>query len=470
MKSILLSLFFILALSASGTAQWLHYDKAKDLNDSNVVTTFARSVVVLRNGDTFYASSMGLFKLSRGLWERCLPDSINTFSFITNILKDSKDNLWVASTGGLMYYDTKLKKVTQSFNGKAWASDSTQPPVGLSYNTVKCIAIDSSDGLWLSGYSNGTDFVHFKDGTWTKHQAWTLKESFDYWPIGEAGTACLEVAKDGCLWYSSYTHLVRFDPKTNTRTGWDTLRINNKVITYKNSGRIQIARDGTVWLNVQTDYILTFSPKDSVWNVFDRKEIPNVRPQDAVNTIYCLSAAEDSKGNIWMSVAPDYVLKYTIATKQWKRLQLPDGKYANQGIKTFIEFGLAIDSKDNVWVGTQGEGVFVYTGDATGIEETSKVEGDIYAHTWIFSVVPNPVTKRSTVQLFADPGFRSSLHIGLYSMQGMEVCDLTQNAQINWATGHGTVEITSANLPSGMYLFRVSNGGDNYVSLVTVIQ
>ncbi|MBI3258864.1 MAG: hypothetical protein HYZ54_05250 [Ignavibacteriae bacterium] len=470
MKSYIIFVFTFFTISSSCFTQWLHYDKAKDPNDSNLVIGFARSIVVLKNGDTFYASGMGLFKLSNGLWEKCLPDSLHSFFSITNILKDSKDNIWIACTEGVMYYDTKLKKVTQSFNGRAWAIDSTQPPVDLSYNSVKCIAIDSSDGLWLSGFSNATDLAHFKDGIWTKHPIFTKEEFYNYWPIGEGGSACLEVAKDGCLWYSSYTHLVRFDPKTNIRTGWDTLKIDNKIVTFIYQGRIHIAHDGKIWLNAQTDYILTFSPKDSIWNVFDRKDIPNVRPQDAVNTIFAQSVTEDSKRNIWMTVAPDYLLKYDITIKKWKRLQLPDGKNANQGVKTFILYGLAVDSKDRVWVGTLGEGVFVYTGDATDIKETNEIEGDIYAHTWIFSVVPNPVTKRSSVQLFADPGLRSSFHVGLYSMQGIEVRDLTSVAQIDWTTGHGTVDLISSNLSSGMYLFRVSNGADNYVSLVTVIQ
>lgn len=470
MKKFLFSLILtFVVISTASTAQWLHYDKAVNPKDSNAIRTYNKAIVILKNGEVILGAPNVPHVFSNGLWDAYPPDSLIATAQTVNMVKDSLDNLWVASSYGLKYYDTKLRKLTKHYKGNAWARDTAKSPGDNQfYYLVAGIAVDSNGGLWLSGWSNGYDLAYLKDGKWTLHQVSWPGESPTYAVSGESGNTFIEVEKNGCVWYNSYLGIVRFNPATTTRTFFDTLRIGNDIISFKNAGKIHIARDGTVWLNAQNGYILNFNTKDSLWTVYGRKDIPIVRSEDSYNNIYCRSAAEDAKGNIWMALHPDYLAKFDITTKKWKKMQLPDGRYTD--IKTFLEYGLAVDSKGQVWVGTLGEGVFVYTGDANAVEEIAETEGDNLAHTWIFSVTPNPITKRSNVKFFADPGFRSSVHIGLYSLQGIEMLDLTSTAQINWSTGHGTVEVVAGELPSGVYLFRVSNGGDNYVSLVTIIR
>ncbi|MBK9247898.1 MAG: hypothetical protein IPM69_07255 [Ignavibacteria bacterium] len=470
MKSILI-LFLTLILSNISSAQWLQYDKTVIPSDSLKTMHNAKAIVTLSNGDVICGFQQGIFNYSNGLWDAYPIEPQYPPSYVGSVVtmvKDSYDNLWVATSYGLKHYDTKLRKMTNYYNGKSWAYDSsTFSGNNYEYYMVKSIAMDSSGGLWLTGMSNATAISRLYDGKWTSYTILKDAKEFSiYAPAGEVGSASMEIEKNGTIWYVAYGGIVRFDPKTGNRTLFDTLRIDNKVISFPRAGKIHIARDGKIWMNAQLDYILNFDPKDSVWTVLDRKEIPSIRPDDAERSIFVTSAAEDNQGNLWVTMHPDYLAKYNKSTKKWLKVQLPPGRYADQGVGNFLEYGLTVDKKGQVWVGTRGEGVVVYTGDASSVEEP-KLDNAL-AHTWIFSVVPNPVSKSAKVGIFADPQFQSSFHVGLYSMLGTEVLDVTKEAQIDWDTGRGNVEFNVGHIAEGMYLLRVSNGGDNSVSLLTV--
>lgn len=467
MKLTLLFYLAALAFTVSSKSQWIQYDKAADPADSLIVRSFVKSINLLNNGDIVTAFDGGLYQFSNGLWE-AYPREI-PWGDIGNAIKDSLDNLWVSTYWGLKYFDTKLRKMTKFYQGKTWAWDSTQPPPNQFYNFVTCIALDSTGGLWLSGASNVYDLAYFKEGIWTKHHITDSAEVLDYGvQLGFSSNIFLEAEKSGALWYNSYNGIVRFDPKTGMKTFFDTLRIGNDTILFKSAGKLHIARNGTIWMNAQPNYILSFEPKDSVWTVYNKKDIPSLRAEDATFSLFRQAVTEDAKGNQWMTFRDDYLAKFDTTTKKWKKIQLPNGRSYNQGLKTYINHGLAVDSKGNVWVGTLGEGVVVYTGDANGVAETNSIEG--LARTWIFSITPNPIARQAKVQVFADPEFRSSLRVGLFSVLGSQVRDFTASTHIDWATGHGTVDIDADDIPNGMYLLRVANGADNYVSLVPVMR
>ncbi|MFN8361092.1 MAG: hypothetical protein U0264_14355 [Candidatus Kapaibacterium sp.] len=470
MKLLLLLLLCIVALSTTCSAQWLQYDKAANPRDSNTVRSFAESIVILKSGEVISGFHKGIFRWNKGLWENYSTDSTEFMrGSLLSMIKDSSDNLWVATGYGLKYYDTKLQKITKQFMGTEWARDSNKIPTSQFYHEVRSIAIDSTGGLWLSGYSNGFDLARFKDGVWTRYPVANFQDYSKYGIAGDQAFTSLEVEKSGCLWYTANEGIGRFDPTTNTRTFFDTLRIGNEVISLKSAGKIQITRDGKVWLNAQTDYILSFTPKDSVWTVYHKNEIPIIRDEDKTQTLYRQAVAEDAKGNLWMTFRRDYLAKFDTTTKKWKKIQLPNGRYYDMGTRTLIEGGLAVDGKGQVWVGTLAEGVVVYTGEASSTIEAPKVDEKLI-RAWIYPIIPNPVTAQARVQIFSDPSLRASLQVGLYSILGSEISNLTSTVQMNWATGYGTLDFDVRDIPNGVYLLRVSNGADNYVSLMPVMR
>ncbi len=80
--------------------------------------------------------------------------------------------------------------------------------------------------------------------------------------------------------------------------------------------------------------------------------------------------AFDSKDNLW--VAADRVAKFTpLSTKKWTEFG------EKQGFQSRSALSLAVDKNDNIWVGTEGRGLFVrvnYPEKLTGKEEDNITE------------------------------------------------------------------------------------------------
>ncbi len=145
MKLLLLLLLSIAALSTTCSAQWLQYDKAANPRDSNSVRSFAESIVILKSGEVITGFQGGIFHWNKGLWENFSFDTTEFMSgSLLSMIKDSSDNLWVATGYGLKYYDTKLRKMTKQYMGTEWARDSAKIPNSQFYHSVRSIAIDST--------------------------------------------------------------------------------------------------------------------------------------------------------------------------------------------------------------------------------------------------------------------------------------------------------------------------------------
>jgi len=103
----------------------------------------------------------------------------------------------------------------------------------------------------------------------------------------------------------------------------------------------------------------------------------------------------------------------------------------------------------------------------TSIEEIEN--NDPFARVWIFDIAPNPVSNSTNVSIFCDPAVKQSLSIGLYTVQGILMRDLSTEAGIT-PTGHGKLSFDVAGMNSGMYLLKISAGGTTKTKLLAIIQ
>lgn len=101
---------------------------------------------------------------------------------------------------------------------------------------------------------------------------------------------------------------------------------------------------------------------------------------------------------------------------------------------------------------------------------TNEIENnDPFARVWIFDIAPNPVSNSTTISIFCDPSVKQSLSIGLYTVQGILMRDLSSEAAIT-PTGHGKLSFDVAGMNSGMYLLKISGGGTTKTKLLAIIQ
>lgn len=78
-------------------------------------------------------------------------------NFVTALIKDSTNNLWVGTQNGISYYDIQKKTFTNRYRkGK-------EGPGQLSHNHVTVFFLDSKERMWV-GTENGLNFFDMKSG------------------------------------------------------------------------------------------------------------------------------------------------------------------------------------------------------------------------------------------------------------------------------------------------------------------
>lgn len=258
MKKLCLAIFILTLAFAGIQAQWIRYKVAKNYPPDIQQLGFLKCIKELPDGNIICSdAAMYAHILKDKEWYPYPDTSMLPPASPLSMLLDSAGNLWMSSTNGLRYLDVKAGRYMQYYNGKVWAYDPSKPPGDNQfYNMVKCIALDSTGGLWLSGMSNAFELARLKDGVWTKYRMPEISPK--YFVAGEGGSPSMEIQKDGTVWYRSYGGIVRFRPQSNEWTLFDTLRIGDSIINIGDGAamRIMAASDGTVWCGVQPFYML----------------------------------------------------------------------------------------------------------------------------------------------------------------------------------------------------------------------
>jgi ligand-binding sensor domain-containing protein len=108
-------------------------------------------IFVQKDGTIWFASfGDGLIRYQNGEFERCQLDSSDALKKIISIEMDARSNLYVGTEGnGLWIWDGKeLRNHTKDH--------------GLFSNTIKSLAIDQKENLWI-GYEKGLDKIRLED-------------------------------------------------------------------------------------------------------------------------------------------------------------------------------------------------------------------------------------------------------------------------------------------------------------------
>lgn len=283
----------------------------------------------------------------------------------TCLTQDRIGNLWVGTLGGLSRYD-----------GHAFTNYTVRN--GLLNNTIRAVAADSSGNIWIgtpSGLSkfNGKEFKNFTlqqttegsnmnssqeiqvvhDTVWWRVQGglyFVAKGSLTpYATPGGPGAVSsvlkekngLWVAKDGVLYHSK-------------PGGWDNFNFplpENQTA----AGIFRIYRDatGVIWITTNV----------GLYKIEKNQLIPLTINGAASSFLPALtSVTQDRAGAIWMGTNSGVIkLSGTIMQVYNKRNGLSDNAF----------FDMLTDAEGNVWMASDGQGVFRFSGTQfTGLDES----------------------------------------------------------------------------------------------------
>ncbi len=290
----------------------------------SIVEEFENEVVYLAyfgqdNNLYFYSAESGIVKYDGENYIRDFALAAEEY-IINSLFVDSKNNLWLATSGGLFrYFNKQLVRVIDDYKSTLL--------------NISSIAEDGKNRLWIGTYGEGLYVV--ENDTVTK----VIKERNG-----------LSFNKINCLF---------FDENKNLWVGTDGAGISilrglsfiNQPFAYNYSKTVIMAvtcgKDGSILLGSDGAGFVYYKTPESKAVIYNTG---NGLVNNSINAIV------EDKGKYW------------ICTEQGVSL-FKDGQFCNYPFRDSVEnlfvMDILKDSNGNYWIGTNGHGLFYYN-DADG--------------------------------------------------------------------------------------------------------
>lgn len=237
---------------------------------------------------------------AQGTWKVYTKDDGLSTNNITEILEDSKGNLWFNPPSD------NLKKVMTKFDGKDWMIYGTwNKSFDNRLATVSVFYEDNNGAIWF-----GSSFLGLV----------RIKETiFDRIKI--APTKFIIEGSDGKIWFG--------ESKLYSYDGVDVIEYSKKVLGGKKVTALHSDSSGNIWIGTKTGVAVYDGNK---WETF--LEVSN-SPAEIITSII-----SDSQGNIWIG-GEEGVFKYD--GLKWQHFTTKDGLVGNETLM------IRIDSRNTIF-------------------------------------------------------------------------------------------------------------------------
>jgi signal transduction histidine kinase/ligand-binding sensor domain-containing protein len=306
---------------------------------------------------------------------------------VHDIVQDRRGFMWFATEDGVNRYDGHAIKVYQPIKGNARS---------LVHENVKALHVDRNGVLWVGTHEGLCRYNELTD---------------DFTPLlqGQTDSAGLSVTKitdlwddaSGTLWIATdgngligYTHASGATSAGSTaRVRWYKHEPNNPLSIPSNQiWKICPGRDGALWLGLQDKGVVEFHPQTGIrQHIVIDKVLAHIKPQSATlsseskKQVKALSKAlskalPNDAFNTIASVGFSPNASFGVPFVSPVRRVTADLRAARQAPGRETVWGLHLDQRGVIWIGTWGAGLIslnTVTKDATlyyfGSQETSSL-------------------------------------------------------------------------------------------------
>lgn len=262
---------------------------------------------------------------------------------ITTIFESRDKNVWIGTNLGINLIDLQTQKFLHIQTQKISSNC-------LSGDTIYAILKDSRDTLWVAPFGYGLNKIDLKNNHCEKIT------KLDNSPIKGILDNIVSFYEDetGEIWIGTYdSGIVRYNPHENKFKYFDVNQFSENHVFMTDIKSIVGDKNGTVWIATQTSGFFGFDINEQILKQYypHLKTTPNIKVE-AINDI-----ETDFSGNIWLATSFDGLWLFD-PIKQEFTFQKTD----IEGNKIFPKslMSLNLDSKNNLWIGTKGNGVIKY--------------------------------------------------------------------------------------------------------------
>ena len=263
------------------------------------------------------------------------PHSLSS-NFVTALLEDKNGDIWVGTKMGLNRFD----KDSELFSPFVV---NLEEPASLTNNQIGALLSDSRGNLWIGTMGGGLHLYH------ENVQGFSCYAQFTNKAININQISALTEGYEGGLWVGTYGNgLSFFNPREPFFINYDypTMQINDLL----DDG------NGSIWIATDNMGMYRF---DKEMKVYEKLHLHPDREDDTMNIIMSLSL--DKMGNILASVDGGGVV---IVDPNQRREILPDEEHdAFDDLDTRAIYRICIDSNGLYWICTIGKGIRVLNMD-----------------------------------------------------------------------------------------------------------
>jgi signal transduction histidine kinase/ligand-binding sensor domain-containing protein/DNA-binding response OmpR family regulator len=264
---------------------------------------------------------------------------------IISLLEDSQDQLWIGTQGnGLCRVD--LRQLTpESIEGMAFKKIENVNEFNISNKTIQYLYEDSRRNIWIGTFGDGVYMVSSEKEKFTRHQKVVYK-----------GTTVSEVAfygmcydRDGNLWLGTDGNGIF--RKKSLENGETNYVADGKPGSIKDNTILSAFCDskGRVWFGTYAAGLFQFNKATGTFVHYPYRGINSARPGvHDVRVIY-----EDSRGNIWIGTNRGGLCLLDVPAVCYKTPETFGNVLRDGDIRSIAE-----DKSGNLWLGFYGDGVF----------------------------------------------------------------------------------------------------------------
>ena len=248
----------------------------------------------------------GLIKINQKTHQftRLSTPAVFSSSVISDIQELDDHNIWVATSKGLVLYNTHLNKIEKHF------IHLENDPNSIYHDAVEIVRQDRNDNLWISTQES-LDFINLVTNTFTHFTRENLRGLSHY-----KVTAILE-DREGYIWIGTYKGLNKIDPKTMMITQYLPSQIKDHWISdsFINRNGLYQDKSGIIWVCTKNG-LNTFDPKTNSFKTYVQSD---GLLSDNVSRVF-----EDDSGNLWLTSSKG-LSKINLNQKTFRNYTSPDG-------------------------------------------------------------------------------------------------------------------------------------------------
>ena len=330
------------------------------------------------------------------------PSKLNS-NMVRSLFEDSHNNMWVGTNDGLHVYDRKSERFTRFLHNP-------NNPASISWNNIKSITADKYGKLWIGTEEGGINVMDIKKGTFRSYK----HDSNNPNSLSNNHIIKIVFDKDGQLWVGTEIGIDIFNPQTEKAISVKSSLVEQDGFTPSASGRsirdIYIDDNGVYWISVHQggvnkyDTNLTFfnykkfnpfdpngltgssimsfseSPSGDIFigtegaglNVFNRKTglIRRYDLKDKKANTASIIALESVGNTLWVGTYQVGLYSINMTTGALRHFHLP--KNTTDAANVPINC-IKADKNGKIWLGTNGNGVYLYDPQRDVMESSDKV-------------------------------------------------------------------------------------------------